>query len=53
MSTERNSVGDDVNGVKATIVNTTDMELEVKIVDDKDNPRFTIADKVGSIKIYE
>ena len=53
MSSERNPIGEDVNGVKATIINTTDMELEIKIVDDKDNPRFSISDKVGKIKIYE
>ena len=53
MSADRNLIGEDENGVKATIINTTDMQLEIKIDDDKNNPRFTIADKVGDIKIYE
>lgn len=53
MGTERDATGEDVNGVKARIINKTDLELLVKIVDDKSSPRFSIAEKSGSVIVYE
>ena len=49
----RDPEGDDTNGVNATIINETDMKLSVKIVDDKENPRFAIKEKMGDIEIFE
>lgn len=49
----RSGEGDDINGADATIVNDTDMTLYVKIIDDKQDPRFKIKEKFGKIEIFE
>lgn len=50
---DRSEDGDDMSGADATIVNDTDMTLYVKHIDDKENPRFKIKEKVGKIEVYE
>lgn len=45
---------DDMVAVDATIVNDTDMTLNIKIAnEDKGNPRFVVKSTSGDVKIYE
>lgn len=44
----------DKSGVSLTLINETDMKLNVKICNEDDsNPRLSIASKTGSIEIYK
>lgn len=52
MSSQKNSA-EDKAGAKINLINNTDKDLNVKIInDDADSPRVTIGTTTGSIKMY-
>lgn len=53
VASERDMEGDDLSGADVTLINETDMTLQVKVSDDKDNPRFKIKEKSGKIEVFE
>lgn len=45
--------GDDKNGVKLNVENTTDLNVFVKVADDDTtSPRFALGRKIGTVKVY-
>ncbi len=53
MSSQR-SADDDKSGIKLNIINESDKELNLKVInDDNDNPRFAIESTAGGVNIYE
>ncbi len=53
ISSKRSS-DDDKSGVKLNVVNESDKELNIKVLnEDNDNPRFAIESTTGGVNVYE